>query len=62
MRYLREIRKKNGLSSESMADLLGVKRRAYQYYESGDRDPSVESLEKLEDLFGVSYRELLKVV
>jgi transcriptional regulator with XRE-family HTH domain len=62
MRYLRKLRKERGISSDSVAELLGVKRRAYEYYETGDRDPSIESIEKLEDLFGVSYRELLKVV
>lgn len=42
-----------------MAAYLGMTERAYRHLESGTRNPSKETIDKLEDLFGVPQRELL---
>ena len=42
-----------------MAEFLGVKLRAYQYYESEGRNPTLESLVALADYFGVTTDYLL---
>ena len=41
---LKQLRKERGLTQPEMAELLGLKLRAYQYYESGDHEPSLENL------------------
>ena len=40
---LREIRKKSGLTQTQAAQQVGVTPRAYQYYESGEREPGVRT-------------------
>ena len=42
-----------------MAELLGVKLRAYQYYESEGRNPTLDNLVALADYFGVTTDYLL---
>ncbi|HEY0091686.1 MAG TPA: helix-turn-helix transcriptional regulator, partial [Flavobacterium sp.] len=36
-----------------LADFLGIKREMISFFETGDREPPLEVLEKLSDLFGV---------
>ena len=42
-----------------MAEFLGIKLRAYQYYESGTFYPEIPNLIKLADYFGVTTDYLL---
>lgn len=60
-RALRKIRKQRGYKTSDMADFLGVTRRTYRSYETGERNPSYPVLLKLEDLFGLPQRVLLEV-
>lgn len=49
---LKAYREKSGFSQESVASFLGIKRELLSYYENDSREPSVEILEKLADLYG----------
>ena len=40
---LRMLRKENGLTAQYMADKLELSLRAYQFYESGEREPSLQT-------------------
>ncbi len=56
---LQEQRRAKGATPGEMAEFLGVKLRAYQYYESGGRNPTLENLVLLADHFGVTTDYLL---
>lgn len=56
---LRKLRKENGLTAQYMADKLGLSLRAYQFYESGKREPSLQTLVKIADILIVSTDYLL---
>ena len=55
---LRELREKNHLSQQKVADCLGISRTAYNKYESGAIRPT-RKLERLAALFGVSVDYIL---
>lgn len=46
-------------TQKSMAEYLGISERAYQHYEAGTREPSLETICKLADFFNVSVDYLL---
>lgn len=46
-------------TQSEMAEFLGIKLRAYQYYESGTFYPEIPNLIKLADYFGVTTDYLL---
>ena len=56
---LRELRVKRGVTQSQVAEYLGLKLRAYQYYESGEHRPEYEKLMALADYFDVSTDYLL---
>lgn len=56
---LRSYRKARGWSQIYVAKEVGITARALRYIESGRKLPSLPTSNKLEDLFGVSNRELL---
>lgn len=56
---LRQERKARHLTQAETAKLLGITERAYRHLEAGTRNPSKETIDKLEDLFGIPQRELL---
>ena len=56
MKLLRKEKKK---TQSEMAEFLGIKLRAYQYYESGTFYPEIPNLIKLADYFGVTTDCLL---
>ena len=56
---IKELRNEKKQTQKDMAELLGIKLRAYQYYESGTHYPEVPNLIKLADYFGVSTDYLL---
>ena len=55
-----ELRKKNGISQEKLAELIGVSRQAVTKWESGNANPDTENLIRLAEIFGVSLDELCK--
>ena len=52
--HLRTIRKNKGYTQRQVANGCGVTERNYQYYESGEREPSMSTLIALADYFDVS--------
>lgn len=56
---LHELRHKKGYTAHQMADLLGISLRAYRFYESGQREPKMDTLVKIADIFNVSLDYLL---
>ena len=59
-RNLRTYRKKKGLSQEDFADFVGVHRTYMGGLERGERNLTLQSLEKLSEALGVDVRELLE--
>lgn len=54
-----ELRKKNGMSQEELADKIGVSQKSISKYEKQDVRPSWEALLNIADLFDVSTDYLL---
>lgn len=46
------------LTQQQVADVLGVDRSSYAYYETGKSKVTAETLQKLSVIFGVSYEDL----
>lgn len=51
---LRELRKKARQGQDAVADVLGVTRSTYSMYENGHRQPSVEIVISMSEVFKVS--------
>lgn len=56
---LYELRKKNGLSQEELADKIQVTRQTVSKWENGDSAPEMEKLMLLSDYFHISLDELV---
>ena len=56
---LRELRKENKMSQEDLGKLLGVTKVSVSGYENGTRVPSLDILNGILDIFGVSADYLL---
>jgi len=56
---LRELRKENKMSQEDLGKLLGVTKVSISGYETGTRVPSLDVLQGMLDVFGVSADFLL---
>ena len=51
---LKELRDKKGLSQKDIAKMINVSQRAYSFYETGNREPKIDTLIKLADIYGMS--------
>lgn len=51
---LRKLRKEKNLTQKQLAEHLGVTARTIGYYESGQRFPSPETINRIADFFDVS--------
>lgn len=56
---LKEARIKKGLSQKEVADNIGVAKSTYSLYESGNREPNVQTIKKIADFLNISVDELL---
>lgn len=54
MNRLKELRIKHGLNQKEVADALDTTQQAISNYERGDREPKMETWQKLADYFDVS--------
>lgn len=54
MNRIKEIRQEKKLSQKDLAKKLNISQQAISLYEKGDREPKLETWEKLADFFGVS--------
>ena len=59
MTFLSIARKKVGLTQADVANYLGVTRQAYCNYENGNREPDLNTLLRLSELYKVSADYLL---
>lgn len=59
MNNLKSIRQSYGYSQTKVAEYLGIQPSGYNHYESGRNRPSVDTLNKLAKLYGVSIEELI---
>lgn len=58
---LRWAREQKGLSQKDVAEKIGVAKSTYSLYESGSREPNVQTIKKIADVLGVSADELLGI-
>lgn len=56
---LRELRKNNNMSQEELGKIIGVTKVSVSGYENGNRVPSIEVLNMILDVFGISADYLL---
>ncbi len=57
-RMIRQERINRGWSCEHVAEMTGLTAEAIRLIEIGERNPSYPVLVKLEDLFGLTHRQL----
>lgn len=57
---LRFVREACGYKQWQLAEVLGVERSSYTYYETGKTEPSITSLITLADFYGISVDDLLR--
>lgn len=58
---LKNARLKKGLSQKDVAEKIGVAKSTYSLYESGSREPNVQTIKKISDVLGVSADDLLGI-
>lgn len=56
---IKDIRTRKNLTQAEVASALGVSSVVYSRYETGSRQPSIETLVQLADIFGVTIDYLL---
>lgn len=50
---LKKLRKEKGISQEEIAKDLNISQRAYSYYETGEREPSIELIIDMAEYFQI---------
>lgn len=58
---LKFAREKRGLSQKEVAENIGVAKSTYSLYESGNREPNVQTIKKIADVLNTSADELLGI-
>lgn len=58
---LRIAREQRGLSQKEMSERIGVAKSTYSLYESGNREPNVQTIKKIADTLNVSADMLLGI-
>lgn len=58
---LRDVREQKGLSQKEVAEKIGVAKSTYSLYESGNREPNVQTIKKISDVLNVSADKLLGI-
>lgn len=56
---IKELRKSKGISQKEMSKILDIPYSTYSNYENNNREPSVELIEKISEVLGVSKFDLL---
>ncbi len=57
---LKELRIDKGFSQQKLGELLGFCNQTISFWESGSREPDLDTLVKIAHFFGVSVDELLE--
>lgn len=56
---LKLAREKKNMTQKEIADIIGVAKSTYSLYESGNREPNVQTIKKIADVLNVSADTLL---
>lgn len=56
---LKHQREAHGYTQKQMAELLKIAPRSYQRYELGEREPNIETLVQIADIFKISLDNLI---
>lgn len=59
-RALRYYRKKTGLKQADIAEKLQISRQAYSNYENGKREPNIDLICGMAQMFGITTDEFFK--
>lgn len=59
MNKIKDLREEKGVSQEDVAKKIGISRQAVSLYEKGEREPNLETWEKLADYFGVPVGKIM---
>lgn len=54
-------RERNNKSEDDLANYLGIQKKAYKRYESGEREPSIDKLYKLAKYFNCKIDDFINV-
>lgn len=54
-------RERNNKSEDDLANYLGIQKKAYKRYESGDREPSIDKLYKLAKYYNCTIDDFINV-
>ena len=57
---LKELRMEKGLSQQKLGELLGFCNQTISFWESGSREPDLDTLVKIAHYFEVTMEELLE--
>ena len=57
--FLKRIRNTAGYTQKNIADLLGVDRSTYSYYETGKTEPNIRQLKKIAALYNLRLDDLI---
>lgn len=58
---IKEFRKRNGMSQQSLAKVLRVSRSAVSMWEMGEREPDIDTVVQIAQRLGMSFAELVDV-
>ena len=58
---LKMARERKGISQKEMSENIGVAKSTYSLYESGNREPNIQTIKKIADILNVSADELLGI-
>lgn len=51
---LKELRETKNMKQREIANIIGVTQRTYSNYETGTREPDIETLIRIADFYGIS--------
>ena len=57
---LKELRIEKGLSQQKLGEILGFCNQTVSFWESGSREPDLDTLVKIAHFFEIPYEELLE--
>ena len=57
---LKELRTEKGLSQQKLGELLGFCNQTISFWETGSREPDLDTLVQIAHFFNVSFEELLE--
>lgn len=56
---IKNLRIRKGISQKDMAEMLDIPRSTYSNYENDNREPSIETLEKIASILGINTSDLI---